>query len=138
MQELKDSSLFRQQCLIAGRWRDAGSGASIAVTDPATQGVIGTVPDVSGAETRMAIEAASTAFGPWRAKTHAERAALLEAWHGLMIKHEEDLALLLTLEQGKPLSEARARLAWLLSLQASKTMSYRSSWNVRTTWTFGV
>jgi succinate-semialdehyde dehydrogenase/glutarate-semialdehyde dehydrogenase len=112
MKELKDKGLLREQCLIAGKWLSAASGASLAVMDPATQSVIGSVPDVSGAETRTAIEAASTAFGPWRAKTPAERAALLEAWHGLMIEHEKDLALLLTLEQGKPLAEALGEIRY--------------------------
>jgi succinate-semialdehyde dehydrogenase/glutarate-semialdehyde dehydrogenase len=106
MDSLKDKSLFQQQCLIAGSWRNAASGASLPVTDPATQHVIGHVPDVSGHETREAIEAAHAAFAPWKAKTHAERAALLEAWHRLMLEHEEDLAMILTIEQGKPLAEA--------------------------------
>ena len=112
MKELKDKGLFRQQCLIAGAWQDAASGASVDVSDPATQAVIGSVPDVSGAETRAAIEAAQAAFGPWRAKTHAERAALLEAWHGLMIEHVQDLARILTLEQGKPLAEAAGEIRY--------------------------
>ena len=106
MDSLKDKSLFQQQCLIAGSWRNAASGASLPVTDPATQHVIGHVPDVSGHETREAIEAAHAAFAPWKAKTHAERAALLEAWHRLMLEHEQDLAMILTIEQGKPLAEA--------------------------------
>ncbi|MFD1985723.1 NAD-dependent succinate-semialdehyde dehydrogenase [Mesorhizobium newzealandense] len=112
MKELKDKGLFRQQCLIAGAWQDAASGASVDVSDPATQAVIGSVPDVSGAETRSAIKAAQAAFGPWRAKTHAERAALLEAWHGLMIEHVQDLARILTLEQGKPLAEAAGEIRY--------------------------
>ncbi|PZV34720.1 NAD-dependent succinate-semialdehyde dehydrogenase [Mesorhizobium kowhaii] len=112
MKELKDKGLFRQQCLIAGVWQDAASGASVDVIDPATQAVIGSVPDVSGAETRSAIEAAQAAFGPWRAKTHAERAALLEVWHGLMIEHVQDLARILTLEQGKPLAEATGEIRY--------------------------
>jgi succinate-semialdehyde dehydrogenase/glutarate-semialdehyde dehydrogenase len=112
MNDLRDKSLFREQCLIAGVWQDAASGASVAVTDPATQTTIGSVPDVSGDETRTAIEAASAAFGTWKAKTHAERAALLEAWYKLMLEHEDDLARILTLEQGKPLSEARGEIRY--------------------------
>jgi succinate-semialdehyde dehydrogenase / glutarate-semialdehyde dehydrogenase len=77
MNGLRDEDLFRQQCLIAGEWRRAASGARVEVTDPATQEVIGTVPDVSGAETRSAIDAASAALASWRGRTHAERAALL-------------------------------------------------------------
>jgi succinate-semialdehyde dehydrogenase/glutarate-semialdehyde dehydrogenase len=112
MDALKDKGLFRQQCLIAGAWRDAASGATVEVKDPATQAVIGTVPDASGAETRAAIEAASRAFGSWREKTHAERAILLEAWHDLMLENLEDLARILTLEQGKPLAEARGEIRY--------------------------
>lgn len=112
MNDLRDESLFREQYLIAGVWQDAASGASVAVTDPATQMTIGRVPDVSGDETRMAIEAASAALGTWKAKTHAERAALLEAWYMLMLEHEDDLARILTLEQGKPLSEARGEIRY--------------------------
>ena len=112
MDALKDKGLFRQQCLIAGAWRDAASGATVEVKDPATQAVIGTVPDASGAETRAAIEAASRAFGSWREKTHAERAMLLEAWHDLMLENLEDLARILTLEQGKPLAEARGEIRY--------------------------
>jgi len=112
MQGLADKDLFRQQCLIGGTWMDAASGAAVDVIDPATQVVIGTVPDVSGLETRDAIEAAEAAFAPWRARTHAERAALLEAWHALMLAHLEDLALILTLEQGKPLAESRGEIRY--------------------------
>ena len=112
MNNLKDKSLFRQQCLIAGLWRSAASGASVPVTDPATQAVIGHVPDINGSETREAIAAAEAAFAPWKAKTHSERGTLLEAWHRLMLEHEEDLALILTLEQGKPLAEALGEIRY--------------------------
>jgi succinate-semialdehyde dehydrogenase/glutarate-semialdehyde dehydrogenase len=112
MDELKDKGLFRQQCLIAGEWRDAASGARVEVKDPATQAAIGAVPDASGAETRAAIEAASRAFVSWREKTHAERAMLLEAWHDLTLENVEDLARILTLEQGKPLAEARGEIRY--------------------------
>jgi succinate-semialdehyde dehydrogenase/glutarate-semialdehyde dehydrogenase len=112
MDELKDKGLFRQQCLIAGEWRDAASGATVEVKNPATQAAIGAVPDASGAETRAAIEAASRAFVSWREKTHAERAMLLEAWHDLMLENVEDLARILTLEQGKPLTEARGEIRY--------------------------
>jgi succinate-semialdehyde dehydrogenase / glutarate-semialdehyde dehydrogenase len=112
MQILKDNSLLRQQGLIGGTWCAAASGKTVDVTDPATQQVLGTVPDMEGSDTRDAIEAAAAAFRPWRQKTHAERAALLEAWHDLMIENIEDLALLLTLEQGKPLTEARGEIRY--------------------------
>ncbi|OWV72731.1 NAD-dependent succinate-semialdehyde dehydrogenase [Rhizobium sp. R339] len=112
MQNLKEAGLFRQQALVGGKWIAATSGNSVEVTDPATQTVIGTVPDMGAAETRAAIEAAEAAYGPWKKKTHAERAALLEAWHALMIEHIEDLALILTTEQGKPLHEARGEIRY--------------------------
>ncbi|WP_077967447.1 NAD-dependent succinate-semialdehyde dehydrogenase [Ensifer adhaerens] len=112
MDDLKDKDLFRQQGLIGGQWRDAASGKALDVIDPATQRVLGTVPDMGGAETRTAIEAAELAFRSWRRKTHAERASLIEAWYGLMIENLEDLALLLTMEQGKPLAEARAEIRY--------------------------
>lgn len=109
---LKDGSLFREQSLIGGAWVEAESGRTIEVTNPATGKVLGTVPDVSGAQTRAAIEAAEAAFGAWRKQTSAARAALLERWYDLIVENTEDLALLLTLEQGKPLAEARGEIAY--------------------------
>ncbi|KQZ62151.1 NAD-dependent succinate-semialdehyde dehydrogenase [Rhizobium sp. Root149] len=112
MQNLREPGLFRQNALIGGQWMLAASGRSIDVIDPAAQSVVGTVPDMGATETRMAIEAAASAYGPWRKKTHAERAALLEAWQALMLEHIEDLALILTIEQGKPLDEARGEIRY--------------------------
>ncbi|MBW8298467.1 MAG: NAD-dependent succinate-semialdehyde dehydrogenase [Hydrogenophaga sp.] len=112
MQTLKEPGLFRQQALIGGQWTPAVSGNTIDVIDPASQSVVGTVPDMGTDETRAAIEAASAAYAPWKKKTHAERAALLEAWHVLMLEHIEDLALILTTEQGKPLDEARGEIRY--------------------------
>ncbi|MBO0144854.1 NAD-dependent succinate-semialdehyde dehydrogenase [Agrobacterium sp. Ap1] len=112
MQNLNLSSLFRQEGLIGGTWVSARSGKTVDVTDPASQTVVGTVPDMGGNETRAAIEAANKAYPAWKKKTHAERAALLEAWYGLMIEHIEDLALILTTEQGKPLDEARGEIRY--------------------------
>jgi succinate-semialdehyde dehydrogenase / glutarate-semialdehyde dehydrogenase len=112
MQILKEPGLFRQKALIGGTWIAAQSGRTVEVIDPATQAVIGTVPDMGGGETRAAIEAAEAAYGHWKRRTHAERAALLEAWHGLMIDHLDDLARLLTTEQGKPLDEARGEIRY--------------------------
>ncbi|MCZ4090193.1 NAD-dependent succinate-semialdehyde dehydrogenase [Sinorhizobium psoraleae] len=110
--KLKDNELFRPSGLIGGEWIDAGSGLVVEVIEPASQAVLGTVPDMGTDETRAAIEAANAAFGPWKKKTHAERAALLERWHALMIENLEDLALLLTMEQGKPLDEARIEIRY--------------------------
>jgi len=86
---LKDKDLFRQKALIGGDWRDANAKATVDVTDPASQQVLGTIPDMGRDETRAAIEAAADAFKRWRKKTHAERAALLERWHELMRQHEQ-------------------------------------------------
>jgi len=112
MQTLNEPDLFRQQTLIDGQWVAAASGKTLEVFDPATQAVVGAVPDMGVTGTRAAIEAAEAAYGPWSRKTHAERAALLETWHGLMLEHIEDLALILTTEQGKPLDEARGEIRY--------------------------
>jgi succinate-semialdehyde dehydrogenase / glutarate-semialdehyde dehydrogenase len=109
---LKDADLFRQQALIDGIWRDSETNAAVDVVDPASLQVLGTVPDIGGGETRAAIDAAAEAFKSWKKKTHAERAGLLERWHDLMLENEEDLAMLLTLEQGKPLAEARGEIRY--------------------------
>ena len=108
----RDAGLLRQQALIGGVWKDAANGKTVDVIDPASQSVLGTVPDMVGAETSAAIEAAEAAFKGWKARTHAERAALLERWHDLMIDNLEDLSLLLTLEQGKPLAESRGEIRY--------------------------
>ena len=112
MQNLSDKGLFRQQGLIGGQWQAALSGKTVDVIEPATQAVLGTVPDMGRDQTRAAIAAAAEASRAWRAKTTAERAALLEAWHGLMIAHLDDLARILTLEQGKPLDEASSEIRY--------------------------
>ncbi len=112
MLQLKDKDLFRQAGLIDGSWVGAISSKTTDVIDPASQTSIGTVPDMGQAETSAAINAAAKAFVTWKKKTNAERAALLERWYTLMIENIEDLALLLTLEQGKPLDEARVEIRY--------------------------
>jgi succinate-semialdehyde dehydrogenase/glutarate-semialdehyde dehydrogenase len=112
MNFLKDQGLFQQQGFIGGKWLDAASGKTVDVIDPATQNVMGTVPDMGGDETRAAIDAAAKAFAPWKARTNAERAALLDKWYALMVAHEDDLALLLTMEQGKPLAEGKGEIRY--------------------------
>ncbi|MER9848674.1 NAD-dependent succinate-semialdehyde dehydrogenase [Mesorhizobium sp. M0106] len=107
-----DSDLFRQQALIGGVWRDGETKGVVDVIDPASQSVLGTVPAMGENETRAAIAAAAEAFKGWRKRTHAERAEFLERWHDLIRQHEQDLALLLTLEQGKPLAEAVAEIRY--------------------------
>ena len=109
---LKDPSLFRQQCYLDGSWKDADSGKSIPVNNPATGEILGTVPNMGAAETRRAIEAANAAMPAWRAKTAKERSNILRKWFDLMMANQEDLAKILTAEQGKPLAEARTEIAY--------------------------
>src|SRR5687767_3109812 len=109
---LTDSSLFRQSCYVDGGWMDAASGASVAVDNPASGEIVGTVPKFGAAETRKAIEAANRAFPEWRRKTAKERAAVLRRWYELMIANQEDLARLMTIEQGKPLVESRGEVVY--------------------------
>ncbi len=112
LNSLNDCGLFRQQCFIDGRWCDADSLATKPVTNPATGDTLGHVPNMGAAETRRAIEAADRAWPAWRSKTAKERAAVLRAWHALLIEHQDDLALIMTSEQGKILSEARGEVLY--------------------------
>ena len=107
---LKDPSLLRQQCYINGLWVSADSGATMPVDNPATGMTIGTAPMMGAAETRRAIEAANAAWPAWRAKTAKERSAILRKWSELQMTHQDDLALILTSEQGKPLAEAKGEI----------------------------
>ena len=108
---LKDARLLRQQCYVDGKWIDADDGASAPVTDPASGRTIGTMPVMHGAETRRAIEAASAAWPAWRRKTAKERSAILRKWYELILANQDDLALILTTEQGKPLAESKGEIA---------------------------
>ena len=111
---MKNPELLRNACLIDGEWLPA-AGASIDVRNPATGDLVGSVPSFGAAETRRAIDAAQSAFHPWRAKTAAERAKILKRWFELMMENQDDLARLMTLEQGKPLAEARGEIAYAAS-----------------------
>ncbi|MCB1620182.1 MAG: NADP-dependent succinate-semialdehyde dehydrogenase [Thiothrix sp.] len=113
--ELQDRSLFREQAFIKGEWVGADSGASFAVTNPASGETLGTVPKMGGAETRRAIAAAEQALPGWRARTAKERAGSLRQWFNLMLAHQEDLAWIMTLEQGKSLAESRGEIAYAAS-----------------------
>jgi len=112
---IKDKSLFRQQCYINGQWVDADSGKTVEVTNPATGEVLGTIPNMGAAETRRAIETANAAWGPWRKKTAKERSNILRKWFNLMMENQDDLAVLMTAEQGKPLAEAKGEIAYAAS-----------------------
>ncbi len=112
---LKDPSLFRQACCIDGKWVQAASGKTLPVRNPATGMVIGEVPALGAAETRQAIEAAARAFPPWRAKLAKERSAILRRLFALMLENTDDLAVIMTAEQGKPLAESRGEIAYAAS-----------------------
>src|SRR3954471_4195004 len=112
---LNDPKLFRQSCYIDGEWVAACSGAAISVDNPATGTIIGIVPKVGAAETRQAIAAAARALRPWQNKTAKERAGVMRRWFDLMLAHQDDLARLMTTEQGKPLRESLGEVAYAAS-----------------------
>ncbi|MEX2318749.1 MAG: aldehyde dehydrogenase family protein, partial [Bauldia sp.] len=112
---LRRDGLLREEAFMAGKWRSAASGATVAVTDPATGAAIGSVPDMGVAETRAAIAAADTAFPAWRALLPQERARHLCAWFNLIVASRHDLAALMTLEQGKPLAESLGEIDYAAS-----------------------
>ena len=112
MLELNDPSLLRTQCLIDGAWIGADDGRTLAVNNPASGEKLATVPDAGAAETRRAIEAAERALVDWKAQTAEARARVLRRWFDLMLAHQEDLARIMTSEQGKPLAESRGEIAY--------------------------
>ena len=112
---LKDSELFRQRAYIAGHWCEADNGKSFPVTNPATGEVLAQVPDMEATETRRAIEAAKAAWPEWRRKTAKERATLLRKWYDLMMANVDDLAWIMTAEQGKPLAESKGEISYAAS-----------------------
>ncbi|MGO8919420.1 MAG: NADP-dependent succinate-semialdehyde dehydrogenase [Stellaceae bacterium] len=112
---LKDPRLFRQQGYINGEWVDADNRSTFEVTDPADGAVLGHVPNMGAAETRRAIEAANAAWPAWRARTAKDRAAILRRWYELMLANQEDLAHLMTAEQGKPLAESKGEVVYAAS-----------------------
>src|SRR5690554_2584626 len=111
---LRDSELFRQAAFIGGAWDDAAE-TSVQVSNPATDQVIGHVPRFGSEKTLQAIDAAEKALQEWRDFTANERARILRRWYELMIAHQEDLAILMTVEQGKPLIESRGEIAYAAS-----------------------
>src|SRR5580698_10344025 len=112
---LNDSELFRQRAYIAGSWCEADNGASFQVTNPATGKELAQVPDMGAAETRRAIEAAKRAWPGWRGKSAKERANLLRKWYDLMMANLDDLAAIMTAEQGKPLAESKGEIGYAAS-----------------------
>ncbi len=109
---LAEPALFREACYVNGTWIPANRQDAIVVDNPATGRAIGIVPRLRAPEVRRAVDAAATAFTTWRATTAKERAAILRRWYELMLEHREDLARLMTVEQGKPISESRGEVAY--------------------------
>jgi succinate-semialdehyde dehydrogenase/glutarate-semialdehyde dehydrogenase len=115
MLHLSNPELFRQQCFINGEWCDALDGATLPVRNPATGNILGTVPKMRQADTARAIAAADAAWPSWRRKSAKERAVILRRWFDLMTAHTDDLARIMTAEQGKPLAESRGEIAYAAS-----------------------
>ena len=112
---LEDPSLLREQCYVNGAWVDADNGKTIEVENPATGETLATVPALGTAETRAAIEAANEAWPAWRARTAKDRANIMRRWFDLMMANQDDLAVLMTAEQGKPLAESKGEIAYAAS-----------------------
>ncbi|MEX2151471.1 MAG: NAD-dependent succinate-semialdehyde dehydrogenase [Steroidobacteraceae bacterium] len=113
--KLEDPSLLRSQCFVNGAWVNAQGGATLVVRNPATGGELGTVPALDGTATEKAVAAAHAAFPAWAAKTAKERAVILRRWHDLILLNANDLARLMTAEQGKPLAESKGEIAYAAS-----------------------
>jgi succinate-semialdehyde dehydrogenase/glutarate-semialdehyde dehydrogenase len=113
--DLKDTKLFQEACYINGEWQGAESDETINVFNPASGEVLGTVPKMGADETRAAIEAANDAYPAWRAKTAKERATILRKWFDLMMENQEDLAKMMTAEQGKPMKESMGEIVYAAS-----------------------
>ncbi|HKF24995.1 MAG TPA: NADP-dependent succinate-semialdehyde dehydrogenase [Candidatus Acidoferrum sp.] len=109
---LQDRRLFHEACYIDGAWVRSPGNAAISVDNPATGEILGSVPKLGAAEARAAVDAAHAAFPAWSRKTGKERAAVLRRWFDLMMENQEDLARLMTLEQGKPLAESKGEVAY--------------------------
>ncbi|MBV8678900.1 MAG: aldehyde dehydrogenase family protein, partial [Aquitalea sp.] len=112
MLNLKDPSLLKQQCYINGEWLDADNGETIPVTNPATGEIIASVPKMGTAEAERAVAGAAEAFKTWKKKSAKERSVILRRWFELMMANQDDLAVILTSEQGKPLAEAKGEIAY--------------------------
>lgn len=112
---LADPSLLRQKAYIGGRWVDADNGATLAVTDPATGQVLGSVPDMGASETRRAIEAADASRREWAALAARDRSVVLRRWFELILANLDDLAAIMTAEQGKPLAESQGEIRYAAS-----------------------
>src|SRR4051812_637217 len=108
--QLRNKNLFRQQCYVDGKWIDADNKKTFSVENPFDQSILGSVPECGASETKRAIEAAQSAFEKWRMLTAKQRSELMWRWAALIEENKEDLATLMTLEQGKPITEARGEI----------------------------
>ena len=108
--ELNNKSLFKQKCFINGEWVDSSSGKTLEVNNPASLEIIGKVPKCSVSETKKAIDDANTAFQTWKETTAKERSVILKKWGELIAENADDLAKIMTIEQGKPLAEAKGEI----------------------------
>ncbi|MBT1073623.1 NADP-dependent succinate-semialdehyde dehydrogenase [Pelotalea chapellei] len=115
MLALKDPTLLKQKCYLNGQWQDADNGAVIDVTNPATLEKLGTIPRMGTEETRRAIAAAEAALPAWRSRTAKERSIILRRWFNLMMANQDDLAIIMTAEQGKPLAESKGEISYAAS-----------------------
>src|SRR6202167_1052995 len=113
--KLKDPLLLRESCFIDGGWAPADGGGTLAVHSPATAEKLGLIPNMGAAECRRAIAAAAAALPAWAARTAKDRATALRRWFDLMLVHQEDLAVLMTAEQGKPLAESKGEILYAAS-----------------------
>ena len=108
--ELNNKSLFKEKCFVNGLWTDSLSGKTIEVNNPATMEIVGKVPNFTAEETKSAIDHAEKAFQSWKNTTAKERSIILKKWSDLIIEHVDDLAKIMTIEQGKPLAEAKGEI----------------------------
>ena len=113
--QLNDSELFKQQAFINGQWIDADDGSTLEVTNPASGEVLGTIPNMGALETQRAIISADESWVDWRSKTGKERSSILRRWYELIIANKDDLAMIMTLEQGKSLVEASGEIVYAAS-----------------------
>lgn len=110
--DISNQALFKQQCYINGAWQNATSAQTLTVINPANGQLVGTIPNMGSIETRLAIQAAHAALPAWRSKTAKERSQLLRRWYDLILSNLNDLAIILTTEQGKPLAEAQGEIRY--------------------------
>ena len=115
MSKIRDSRLLRSEAYIGGSWVTSSSGKTFEVTNPSDGAVVGSVADLEIAQVRDAINAAESAWPAWRTRTAKDRAALLMRWYDLMLENQDDLATIMTLEQGKPLAESRGEILYAAS-----------------------